>query len=146
MRLLTLRVASVLALACLLIACGKPAPPVPTNAPPAASNAANPCELLLGRWERPDGGYILELRSVDTNGLLNAVYLNPKPIHVEHAEASTTGPLTKLTVLLRDTGYPGCLYTLTYDDKSDQLVGLYFQASMQQTYEVAFTRLPAAKP
>ena len=151
MRPLIPRVAAALALTCLLVACDKPtpmptAPPAPTNAPATASKSANPNERLLGRWERPDGGYVLELRSVDTNGLFTALYLNPNSIHVERAEAVTDKGVSKLTVLLRDVNYPGCIYNLTYDEKSDQLVGRYFQASMQQTYDVTFTRLPAATP
>jgi hypothetical protein len=40
---------------------------------------ANPFNRLLGRWERPDGGYELELASVDAEGRFTAAYFNPQP-------------------------------------------------------------------
>src|SRR5512139_576077 len=33
-------------------------------------------ETLRGRWLRPDGGYVLEIRSVDSNGARVAIRLN----------------------------------------------------------------------
>ena len=36
-------------------------------------------DALNGRWLRPDGGYIFEIRAVDASGKIDAVYLNPKP-------------------------------------------------------------------
>jgi len=98
---------------------------------------------LLGRWERPDGGYVLGLLSVAPDGKFEATYSNPQPIHVERAVALSENGTTKVFVVLRDVNYPGCTYSLTYDDKADQLSGQYFQASQQQTYDVAFVRLPA---
>ena len=40
----------------------------------------------LGRWLRPDGGYILEIKSIDASGAMQADYFNPNPIHVAKAE------------------------------------------------------------
>ena len=42
---------------------------------------------------------------------------------------------------LRDANYPGCTYALSYNPANDQLVGIYFQAAMQQEFEVIFERL-----
>ena len=47
----------------------------------------------------------------------------------------------EVVVELRDTGYPGCTYTLEYNPQSDQLFGQYFQAAQQATYEVVFARM-----
>lgn len=96
---------------------------------------------LIGRWERPDGGYVLELKSVDAQGKLEAKYLNPNPINVEQASATAEADAIKVFVILRDQNYPGCTYKLTYDAKADQLFGKYFQASMGETYDVTFGRL-----
>jgi hypothetical protein len=69
-------------------------------------------------------------------------YLNPRPIHVSRAEVSEEGESVKLMVELQDTGYPGCVYTLTYDAERDILVGTYYQAAMGETWDVVFTRNP----
>src|SRR4029077_4172261 len=34
-------------------------------------------QRLKGRWQRPDGGYIVEVRSVDDTGRMDAAYFNP---------------------------------------------------------------------
>ncbi|MGH8069337.1 MAG: hypothetical protein ACRERE_29700 [Candidatus Entotheonellia bacterium] len=98
-------------------------------------------DALNGRWLRPDGGYILEIRSVDAGGKINAVYLNPKPINVAKAEATRDSSTVKVFVELRAPGYPGSTYTLTYDPTRDQLEGIYFQAALQQRFDVVFIRM-----
>jgi uncharacterized protein (DUF2147 family) len=139
----------------LLVSCdSKTEPPVPppapvtntappaTNAAPPAANAASP-ELakLVGKWERPDGGYVLEIKSIDASGKADAAYFNPNPINVSRAAAWRDKGASKIVVELNDTGYPGCTYNLEYNPQSEQLVGQYFQAAQQQTYEVVFSRL-----
>lgn len=112
-----------------------------TTNKPAAKPVWNEFETLKGKWERPDGGYVLEIRTADATGKLDAGYFNPSPIKVSQARASRVGTDLKVFVELRDENYPGCTYKLTYDAKNDQLFGQYFQASMQETYDVAFARL-----
>ena len=97
---------------------------------------------LLGKWVRPDGGYVIDIKAADEHGKLDASYLNPNPIHVERAEASGQGSLIKVFIELRDVNYPGSTYTLAYDRLNDQLKGIYYQAVQQQNYEVFFARLP----
>jgi len=97
---------------------------------------------LAGKWVRPDGGYILQIRGVDNIGIMDAAYFNPDPIHVAKAAAFTEAGTTRVYVELRDVNYPGCTYTLTYDPNSDLLAGDYFQAAIQQHYEVEFIRQP----
>jgi hypothetical protein len=97
-------------------------------------------DALKGRWLRPDGGYVLEIRSVDANGKIDAVYLNPKPINIAKAEATRDGSTVKVFVELRAPNYPGSTYTLTYDPQQDQLRGIYFQAVQQQRFDVYFVR------
>ena len=98
-------------------------------------------EKLMGRWERTDGDYALELRSVDAEGKFDAGYFNPGKINVERAQAVVESGGIKLFAVLRDVNYPGCTYKLTYDAKADQLSGEYYQAAIQETYPVTFTRL-----
>lgn len=112
-----------------------------TNAVGAVAKPNPAIEKLTGRWERQDGDYILEFRSVDAEGRVDARYYNPSPINVSGGRAYTEGGATKVFVELRDVNYPGCTYKLTYDAKADQLFGQYYQATMQQTYEVTFARL-----
>lgn len=92
--------------------------------PPLRSCAEVPgFQMLNGRWLRPDGGYILEIRSVDSGGKIDAVYLNPKPINIAKAEATRDGSTLKIFVKLRAPNYPGSTYTMTYDQEHDQLPG-----------------------
>jgi len=98
-------------------------------------------DVLKGRWLRPDGGYILQIRTIDAGGKIDAGYFNPRPINVSKAEVTQEGGKMKVFVELRDTGYPGSVYTLTYDPKDDVLRGVYFQAALKQSFDVYFTRM-----
>ena len=97
-------------------------------------------ERLAGKWVRPDGGYILELREVGSAGSLKAGYYNPKSIKVHSASWQSVEGKLKIFVELRDMNYPGSTYHLQYDPASDRLKGKYFQAVAGQTYEVEFVR------
>jgi hypothetical protein len=118
-----------------------------SSAPPATRESAAAPEAkagfdrLQGRWQRPDGGYVLEIREIDGSGKMVAAYFNPRPINVSRAEASQEGTTTKVFVELQDRNYPGSTYTLTYDSGSNQLVGTYFQAALQQSFGVVFVRM-----
>lgn len=98
-------------------------------------------QKVQGRWMRPDGGYILDIRKVDEDGQLDAGYFNPDPIRVSSALARKDGSATKVLVELNDVNYPGCKYNLTYIPGKDVLVGTYFQAAMQETFDVGFERV-----
>jgi uncharacterized protein (DUF2147 family) len=100
----------------------------------------NPYERLAGKWVRPDGGYILELREVGSAGSLKAGYYNPKSIKVHSASWQSVEGKLKIFVELRDINYPGSTYNLQYDPASDRLKGKYFQAVAGQTFEVEFIR------
>ena len=95
---------------------------------------------LKGRWLRPDGGYILSVKDVDTGGKIDAAYYNPRPINVSKAQATQEGETLKVFIELRDAGYPGSTYTLIYDPKTDRLGGVYYQAAMGQRFDVMFVR------
>ena len=97
-------------------------------------------QALVGKWVRPDGGYVISVRSVDPDGRVDAGYFNPRPINVSRAEASAEGNAVKLFIELQAAGYPGSTYELVYDPGNDALVGIYFQAAMQQRFEVVFVR------
>jgi len=98
-------------------------------------------DVLNGRWLRPDGGYVLEIRVVAPSGKIHGVYLNPRPINIAKAEATRDGSTLKVFVELRAPNYPGSTYTLTYDQDQDQLRGTYFQAIRQQSFNVFFVRM-----
>jgi hypothetical protein len=102
--------------------------------------ASSVFQKLVGKWLRPDGGYVIEVKSVDKSGKMDASYYNPKSIHVSKAQASREGTTTKVFIELRDVNYPGSTYNLTYDPQSDQLQGIYYQAAMRESFEVFFTR------
>ncbi len=95
---------------------------------------------LVGRWLRPDGGYIIEIQKVDINGQIKAAYYNPRSINVSQALAAQKDGAIEVFIELRDTGYPGATYTLKYDQGNDILVGLYYQPAAGQTFDVQFIR------
>jgi len=98
-------------------------------------------ERLAGKWLRPDGGYILELRDIGSVGALKAAYYNPKSIKVHRASWQSVEGKLKVFVELRDVNYPGSTYDLQYDPESDRLKGKYFQAALGQTFEIEFVRV-----
>src|SRR5262245_32342925 len=52
--------------------------PAPMSSPAApAESSESGFRALHGRWLRPDGGYILDIRDVDAHGKIDAAYLNP---------------------------------------------------------------------
>jgi hypothetical protein len=113
-----------------------------SNAPASTAVATSPAfEKLKGRWQRPDGGYVIEIKSTNPDGTLDAAYFNPQPIHVSRAQAAQEGAVLKVFVELRAANYPGSTYTLVYDAAADQLKGIYYQAAMQQQFEVFFERM-----
>ena len=97
-------------------------------------------QRLIGRWVRPDGGYILELKDIKKDGNLKAAYFNPRPIKVFKAEWKRKQGKITVFVELRDVNYPGSKYNLHYDPKTDRLKGKYFQAFYGETYDVEFVR------
>lgn len=115
------------------------AAPATADAAPALGQA--PREKVVGRWVRPDGGYVLEIRSVGADGAAQAAYFNPQPIHVAKAQVQSTGTAVAVYVELRDSGYPGNYYRLNYDAKGDRLVGTYDQPEARQQFDIYFERL-----
>lgn len=97
-------------------------------------------QRLVGRWQRTDGNYVLEIRKVDPDGTVEARYFNPNPINVAAARASMEEGLPRLSIELRDANYPGSTYALDYSPANDELVGVYFQAVEDMTFDVAFKR------
>ena len=96
---------------------------------------------LQGRWTRPDGGYVLEIKGVAADGRLDAAYFNPRPIRVAEARAVREGSTIKVTVELRDQNYPGSTYNLRFDPRTDRLDGDYYQAVARQRFPIFFVRM-----
>jgi hypothetical protein len=107
----------------------------------AAAVSKSDFEKLKGKWLRPDGGYVLEVRQIAADGKIDAAYLNPKPINVSQAAASSQAGQIKVFVELRDRLYPGSYYTLTYDAGNDQLAGVYNHLGIGQRFDVIFVRM-----
>lgn len=98
-------------------------------------------EAVTGRWQRNDGGYIIEIKSVRNDGTMDAAYLNPNPINVSVSEWSHVDNRLQIYVEMSDVNYPGSFYKLIYFAEQDQLLGIYHQAVYNQDYEVQFIRL-----
>ena len=109
--------------------------------------AAQPLDfkVIAGQWARIDGSYTLQVEDVTSEGAVNVRYYNPGEIHVAQSQAGTQEGRIKLFVKLQDKGYPGCTYTLFYYPEQDVLAGVYYQAAVDQTYEVIFVRKKARK-
>ena len=107
---------------------------------PTTPSGPDPSKLI-GRWLRPDGGYVLALSNPTLDGHLTAAYSNPRPINVARAEWKLEDGHLRAFAELRDTHYPGCTYTLVYQPGTDRLVGIYFQAALGQQFEVVFERM-----
>jgi len=113
-------------------------------APAPTSSSAIPAEVrqgLVGRWLRRDGGYVLAIEDVGEDGKVAATYANPRPINVAKARATQEGGNASIYVELRDRGYPGNSYMLTYDRAQDQLAGTYHHLGIGQTFDVRFERV-----
>ena len=100
-------------------------------------------ERLVGRWQRSDADYAIEVARADADGSVEAKYFNPGPIHVSRAAWKIDAGRLVLFVELTDRGYPGNNYALVYDPGSDSLAGEYRHLGLNETYEVAFSRLKA---
>ena len=107
---------------------------------PTTPSGPDPSKLI-GRWLRPDGGYVLVLSNPTLDGQLTAAYSNPRPINVARAEWKLEDGHLRAFAELRDTHYPGCTYTLVYQPGTDRLVGIYFQAALGQQFDVVFERI-----
>lgn len=103
--------------------------------------SADDFSSLVGRWQRTDGGYVIEIRSIAPDGKIKAGYFNPRPINVEKAQASKGKDHIKVEMTLRDVGYPGSAYTLVYVSEKDVLLGYYYHAVSRQYFDVLFVRM-----
>ena len=117
-------------------------PSTATKTQPSAESQAV-FSTLPGRWVRVEGGYVITVKAVDTNGKLDASYANPNPLPFYTAVATSDLGVLRLFFELRASGYNGSTYTLTYDAANDQLKGIYDQVVAKQKFEVTFVR---AKP
>ena len=97
-------------------------------------------DRLIGKWQRSDGTYVLEIVSAGDSGKLTARYFNPNPINVEKAEWKIEKNSLFIRVIFRDVNYPGSTYTLEYSADKGYLYGNYFQAVEQTNYDVMFIR------
>jgi len=130
-------------MAVLIAGCGKsPKEPAVTSANPSAESVRPEFEKLKGKWLRSDGDYMIELKALSADGALEAAYYNPGPIHVGRAKLYKERGFVKVFVELQDVNYPGSTYNLIYDAELDQLRGVYYQATQQVEYQIAFQRLP----
>jgi hypothetical protein len=115
----------------------------PGSVTPAAASVSEPKTTygaLPGRWVRPDGGYVIAIKSVDAGGKLDASYANPNPLPFYAATATEESGKLKVFFELRAGGYNGSTYTLNYDAAADRLTGTYYQAVAKQTFDVVFIR------
>jgi hypothetical protein len=105
-----------------------------------AQSGTTDYEKLVGKWVRPDGGYILVIKNVRFDGSIEAEYLNPNRISISKAHVKTELGKINIFVELRDVGYPGSYYTLTYDKDTDSLVGVYHHLGINKKFDVHFMR------
>ena len=97
---------------------------------------------MAGEWQRSDGNYLIKVSDVKSNGQTTVQYFNPRPIHVAKAAISPHKGFIQLFIEFLDKGYEGSTYLLYYYAEEDSLVGYYYQAKMDRTYNVIFIRKP----
>jgi hypothetical protein len=97
-------------------------------------------DRLVGSWVRPDGGYVIEISKIYPDDKVDAAYFNPRPIHVSRSNVSEKDGIIELFIELQGKGYPGSTYTLKYNPEYDAMFGIYFQAVIQQPFDVVFQR------
>jgi hypothetical protein len=114
----------------------------PAPAAKGASAPAAPIDLdrLTGAWVRPDGGYVILIKSVGPVGELQAMYFNPNPLPFAKARATREAGVLRAQFELRAGGYNGSTYELRYNPSTDRLTGTYYQAVAKQSFEVQFAR------
>lgn len=95
---------------------------------------------MVGQWLRPDGGYQLHIKAIGKDGIVEASYFNPNPIHVSRARAQEKNGNLFLAVELKDKGYPGNFYELVYLPDKDILTGRYNHLGLKQAFDVNFIR------
>jgi hypothetical protein len=124
-----------------------PAPPAPSPLAGGGSSigggvkaAAADYSPLIGKWQRSDGEYLIEITSAAPDGKLEAKYFNPGPINVGKAMGVIDGGKLTALIELRDVNYPGSTYRLRH--AGDKMTGDYFQATQGETFQVEFVRVP----
>ena len=108
--------------------------------PMQESRGFSAAKQLEGRWVREDGGYMLVLRDIKSDGSMKASYFNPRRINVHEANWKFENERLILYVELRDVNYPGSNYSLMYRAANDVLWGSYYQAVQKMTLKVHFVR------
>jgi hypothetical protein len=105
--------------------------------PPVAKTSYG---IIAGKWQRTDGNYLIKVSDVQERGQAAVEYFNPRSIRVVKTTISTEKELIKLFIKFQDKGYEGSTYSLYYYAEMDALLGFYYQAPMDKTYEVIFLR------
>jgi len=98
-------------------------------------------ERLTGNWLRVDGPYTIEITSVKKDGVLDIAYFNPNPIPGGQGSWRMSDEKLKVFVVLNDVNYQGSTYELTYNERSKNLVGTFYQAKVKQSFDVYFTKM-----
>jgi uncharacterized protein (DUF2147 family) len=130
----------VVACASISVATAQGPAPAQKEAPSPSAAAKPEFAVLKGAWVRPDGGYVIAIKSVGPGGELEAMYFNPNPLPFAKAQARKDSATLRTFFELRAGGYGGSTYELTYDPASDRLEGIYYQAVAKQKFTVYFVR------
>ncbi|MBN1410958.1 MAG: hypothetical protein JW969_08935 [Spirochaetales bacterium] len=97
-------------------------------------------EQVIGKWERPDGGYVLEITGIKDNQVY-ARYFNPRQINIAKSEIRDSSDGKIIYIEFDDENYKGSFYKLMYVEKNNLLMGKYYAAPADQTYNIYFQRI-----
>ncbi len=54
----------------------------------AVSAEQSDFKIIIGKWVRPDGGYVVHIRDIKLDGSVDVAYFNPNKINIAEANVS----------------------------------------------------------
>lgn len=115
--------------------------PVNAIGPHAEDRQAKPSfGVLIGRWQRSDGGQILEIHGIAADGRMDCTYFNPNPVQVVRAEAVIQGDTLQIFIALEGKDFPRASLQLIYNPNQEILTGRYRQPAKDGTLTVTYVK------
>ena len=116
-------------------------PAIQSETSPTPLENPNRYNMLLGRWQRQDGGDVIEISRINADGTVQSAYYNPRPVRVAKAHLAVKESTVTIFIELKDADVSGATYSLIYDRQKDALNGVYHQSASDHRLDVSFRRI-----